>query len=168
MTKQLNQFKPIREADVVARETQLSSDVDARLQLQVQRVDNLTESVHKVQEDTVNNAETLQTLLFSMENLGEHFRELHDDVVAVKFTERPRESEEDRIHDELNAKLLQEVSLSFPAVPESSPAVSATIMPAMSIPQPAVNPDLSQPSFSFSPAVDEKMQARMAKLRAGS
>ena len=168
LTKQLNQFKPVREADAVARETQLSSDVDARLQLQVQRVDNLTESVHKVQEDTVNNAETLQTLLISMENLGEHFRELHDDVVAVKFTERPRASEEDRVHDELNAKLLQEVSLSFPIVPESSPAVSATIMPTMSIPQPAVNPDLSQPSFSFSPAVDKKLQARMAKLRAGS
>ena len=97
LTQQLNQFKPVREADAVARETQLSSDVDARLQLQVQRVDNLTESVHKVQEDTVNNAETLQTLLISMENLGEHFRELHDDVVAVKFTERPRASEEDRI-----------------------------------------------------------------------
>ena len=59
LTKQLNQFKLVREANAVARETQLSSDVDARLQLQVQRVDNLTESVHKVQEDTVNNAETL-------------------------------------------------------------------------------------------------------------
>ena len=59
LTKQLNQHKPVREADAVASQTQLSSDVDARLQLQDQRVDNLTESVHKVQKETVNNAETL-------------------------------------------------------------------------------------------------------------
>ena len=74
LTKQLNQHKPVREADAVASQTQLSGDVDARLQLQDQRVDNLTESVHQVQKDTVNNAETLQTLLISMENLGENFR----------------------------------------------------------------------------------------------
>ena len=70
LTKQLNPYKPICEADAVARETQMSGDVDARLQLQSQRVDNLTEFVHKVQEDTVNNAETLQALLISMENFG--------------------------------------------------------------------------------------------------
>ena len=60
----------------------MSGDVDARLQLQSQRVDNLTESVRKVQEDTVNNAETLQALLISMENLGGNFKELRDDVLA--------------------------------------------------------------------------------------
>ena len=59
LLKQLNQYKPIFEADAAAREKQMSSDVDARLQLQSQRVDNLTESVHKVQEDIVNNVETL-------------------------------------------------------------------------------------------------------------
>ena len=59
----------------------MSSDVDARLQLQSQRVDNLTESVHKVQKDTVNNADTLQTLLISMENLGENFKELRDGML---------------------------------------------------------------------------------------
>ena len=75
LLKQLSQYKPVFEADAVARETQMSGDVDARLQLQSQRVDNLTESVHKVQEDIVNNAETLQALLISMENLGENFKE---------------------------------------------------------------------------------------------
>ena len=74
MLKQLKQYKPIFEADATEREKQMSSDVDTRLQLQSQRVDNLTESVHKVQEDIVNNAETLQALLISMENLGENFR----------------------------------------------------------------------------------------------
>ena len=49
LTKQLNQHKLVRESDAVASQTQLSSDVDARLQLQIQTVDNLTESVHKVQ-----------------------------------------------------------------------------------------------------------------------
>ena len=88
LTKQLNQHKPAREADAVASQTQLSSDVDARLQLQVQRVDNLTESVHQVQKATVSNAETLQTLLISTENLGENFRELRDDMLAVKISEQ--------------------------------------------------------------------------------
>ena len=36
LLKQLNQYKPVFEADVVAREMQMSGDVDARLQLQSQ------------------------------------------------------------------------------------------------------------------------------------
>ena len=121
----------------------------------------MIESVHKVQEDTVNIAETLQALLISIENLGENFKELRDDVLAVKFTERDRD-------DDLNAELLQEVSLPLTAVPEPILTITAPILPTMSIPQSAINPDLSQPSFAFSPAIDKEIQARFAKLKAGS
>ena len=38
------------------------------------RVDNLTESVHKVQEDTVNNAETLQAVVNQYGKLGGEFQ----------------------------------------------------------------------------------------------
>ena len=66
----------------MAGQTQLSSDVDARLQFQRQRVDNLTESVHKVQQDTVSNADTLQTLLVSMANLGDNFKQLREEMLT--------------------------------------------------------------------------------------
>ena len=168
LTKQLNQHKPVREADAVASQTQLSSDVDARLQLQVQRVDNLTESVHKAQKDTINNAQTLEALLIRMENMGENFKELRDDMLAVKIAEQPMEIEGDGEHDDLTSELLQEAPLPLTAVPEPIPSVSVSIPPSMSIPQSAVNPDLSQPSLVFSPAVDAEIQARFAKLRVGS
>ena len=103
-----------------------------------------------------------------MENLGENFKELRDDVLAVKIAEQQMEIEGDEEHDNLNAELLQEVSLPLIAIPEPIPFVSVSIPPAMSIPQSAVNPDLSQPSFAFSPAVDKEIQARFANLRAGS
>ena len=167
LMEHLDQYKPVREADALVREKQMSSDVDARLQLQSQRVDNLTESVHKVQEDTVNNAETLQALLISMENLGENFKELRDDMLAVNIAEQQMEIEGDEEHDKLNAELLQEVSLPLTAISEPISSVSVSIPPSMSIPQFAVNPDLSQPSFAFSPAVDADIQTRFAKLRAG-
>ena len=167
LLKQLNQYKPIFEADAAAREKQMSSDVDARLQLQSQRVDNLTESVQKVQENTVNNAETLQALLISMENLGENFKELRDDMLAANIAEQQMEIEGDEEHDKLNAELLKEVSLPLTAISEPISSVSVSIPPTMSIPQSAVNPDLSQPSFAFSPAVDADIQARFATLRAG-
>ena len=89
-------------------------------------------------------------------------------MLAVKTVEQQMEIEGDEEHDNLNAELLQEVSLPLTAVPEPIPSVSISIPPAMSIPQSAVNPDLSQPSFAFSPAVDKEIQARFANLRAGS
>ena len=145
----------------------MSSDVDARLQLQSQRVDNLTESVHKVQKDTVNNAETLQALLISMENLGENFKELRDDMLAANIAEQQMEIEGDEEHDKLNAELLKEVSLPLTAVQEPISFVPASLSSLMSIPQAAVNPEFNQPSFAFSPAVDADIQARFSKLRAG-
>ena len=73
LTQQVNQYRPVSKVDAVVGQVQLSGDVDAHLQLQGQRMDNLIESVHKVQQDTMNNTETLQTMLVSIENLGENF-----------------------------------------------------------------------------------------------
>ena len=164
--KQLKQNKPILEADAVKREKQMSSDVDARLQLQSQRVDNLTESVHKVQKDTVNNADTLQTLLISMENLGENFKELRDGMLAANIAAQQMEIEGDEEHDELNAELLKEVSLPLTVAPEPISFVPVSGLPFMPIPQSTINPEGNQPSFSFSPAEDADIQARFAGLRA--
>ena len=71
-------------------------------------------------------------------------------------------------HDDFTSGLLQEEPLPLTAVPEPIPSVSVSIPPSMSISQSAVNPDLSQPSLVLSPAVDAEIQARFAKLRAGS
>ena len=57
------------ETNVAAGQAKMSEDVNTRLQLQSQRMDVMGESVHKVQEETVNNAEMLQTLLVGMEIL---------------------------------------------------------------------------------------------------
>ena len=89
-------------------------------------------------------------------------------MFAVKIAEQQMEIEGDEEHDNLNAELLQEVSLPLTTIPEPIPSVSVSIPLAMSIPQSAVNPDLSQPSFAFSPAVDNEIQACFANLRVGS
>ena len=99
-----------------------------------------------------------------MENLGENFKELQDDMLVVKIAEQPMEIEGDEEYDNLNAELLQEVSLPLTAVPEPISSVLVSILPTMSIPQSAVNPDLSQPSFAFSLAVDVEIPSSFCKI----
>ena len=52
----------------------MSEDVNTRLQLQSQRVGVISESVQKVQKETANNSEVLQTLLVGMKNLGDNLK----------------------------------------------------------------------------------------------
>ena len=130
--------------------------------MQGQRVDNLTDSVHKVQQDIVNNADTFQMLLVSMENLGDNFRQLREEMLTRGNPEQQMEIEGDVEHEDLTAALLQAVSLLLTTTSEPIPSV------LVSISQSTVNPELSQPSLILSPAVDAEIQTRFAKLRAGS
>ena len=47
---------------------------------QTARIDQLSETVNQFQKTTQDNADTLQTLLVGMENLGEHFKQLQADL----------------------------------------------------------------------------------------
>ena len=49
LTKQLNEFKPASEVVVGEANKQVSEEVNARLNLQSERIDNVNESVQKAQ-----------------------------------------------------------------------------------------------------------------------
>ena len=53
---------------------QLSMNVEMRLQLQSSRLDNFAESLQKAREEQHSTADTLQTIMLSLENLSENFR----------------------------------------------------------------------------------------------
>ena len=80
LTEQLNRFKPAHEADVQGSQEKLSSDVDEKLNLQSSRIDAVSESVHEARKTTQDNAELLQTLLVSIENLGENFKQMREEM----------------------------------------------------------------------------------------
>ena len=73
-----------------------------------------------------------------MENLGEHFKQLQADLEHWKS---PAYQEAEREYAEMSQKLLQEVSLSVPAVTEPETAAvppNAPILPVLSAPSVAV------------------------------
>ena len=95
------------------------------------------------QKATQTNAETLHSLLVSIENLGDNFKKMQEDMVAWQTGYQDAERE----YQNMNETLLQEVSLLAPAVrpggAESPPIVSIppvntshfTVAPAINVPQ---------------------------------
>ena len=59
---------------------QYSEQLNARLTLQSERMDKITESVHKQQKTASENAELLQSLLIGVENLGENLKSIHQEM----------------------------------------------------------------------------------------
>ena len=80
LTKQLNEFKPASEAVVGEANKQVSEEVNARLNLQSERIDNVNESVQKAQKTASDNAEMLQNLLIGLENMGENIKHLGEEL----------------------------------------------------------------------------------------
>ena len=93
-------------ADVAAGQAKMSEDVNARLQLQSQRVDVINESVQKVQKETANNSEVLQTLLVGMENLGDNFKQLREEMFNWGNPKQHMETEEEREYQDTAGQLL--------------------------------------------------------------
>ena len=94
------------ETNVAAGQAKMSEDVNTRLQLQSQQMDVMGESVSKVQEETANNTEILQTLLVDMENLGDNFRQLREEMLMGGSPEVQMEMEEEREYQDTDAELL--------------------------------------------------------------
>ena len=74
LTEQLNQFNPASEAVVGSAQKQVSEVVEARLNLQSQRIDSVNESVQKAQKTAADNAEMLHNLIVGIENMGENIK----------------------------------------------------------------------------------------------
>ena len=106
----------------------MSEDVQQKLVAQTVRMDQLSASVNESPKTAQANAELMQTLLVGMENLGEHFKQLQADLEHWKS---PAYQEAEREYEEMNQNLMQEVSLSVPAVTEPE---NAAIPPNVSIP----------------------------------
>ena len=80
MTRQLNAFKPASGESVEDIQKQYSEQLNARLTLQSERMDKITESVDRQQKTASENAELLQNLLIGVENLGENLKSIHQEM----------------------------------------------------------------------------------------
>ena len=167
LTTQLNQFKPASAQTVnvaqnklseefqqqLALQSKVSEDVQQKLVAQTVRIDQLSESVRESQKTAQANADLVQTLLVGMENLGEHFKQLQADL---KHWKSPAYQEAEREYEEMNQALLQEVSLSVPAVtrPESA-AIPSTIP----IPPVFTAPSVTMPQSVSLTATTEELKS---------
>ena len=73
---------------------------------QSERIDKLLESVIQSQKTAQDNAEMLQTILVGMENLGENFKQLQENMDYWQMPENPTVEAE---HQRLNEDFLKEV-----------------------------------------------------------
>ena len=74
----------------------LSDQVQQRFDAQADRIDKLSETVLEGQKATQTNVETLNSLLVGIENLGNNFKKMQEDMVAWQagYHEAEREYQE--------------------------------------------------------------------------
>ena len=109
----MNQFKPASVQTVGEVRNKVSEDFQQRLLAQNERIDKLSESVNQSQKTVQDTAELVLTILVGMENLGENFKQLQENMDYWHMPENPNAETE---HQKLNEELLREVSLSVPLV----------------------------------------------------
>ena len=80
LTYLLNQFKPASEKSVGVVQDKVTEDFQQRLVTQTERIDKLSQSVIESQKNVKDTAETMQTILVGMENLGENFKQLQESM----------------------------------------------------------------------------------------
>ena len=76
----MNAFKLASVANVENAQKQYSEQLNARLTLQSDRMDNIAESVEKQQKTASEIAELLQNLLIGIENMGENLKNIHKEM----------------------------------------------------------------------------------------
>ena len=89
----------------------LSNSVDARLQVQSLRVNEISNSVREAHKNSADNAETQRDLMIAIENLGDNFQQMKEKMLQWDELEQPMGMEEEKIYNEYVSQLLQEVSL---------------------------------------------------------
>ena len=76
LTEQLNKFKPASEHSVGVTQEKLSEQFQQKFDAQTDRIDKLSETVLEGHKATQTNVETLNSLLVSIENLGDNFKKM--------------------------------------------------------------------------------------------
>ena len=137
-----------------------------RLQLQSQRIDSVSDSIQQMRQEAADNTKLLHDMIVNMENLGESVRNMQNEFVnwGTGETEMEVETEEDRLHGELQKELLQEVSSAFPHIPNTGSVVtpSSATPSFIQIPTPSVS---VQSGPSLPSDADQQMRKRFEDLK---
>ena len=107
LTQQLNDLRPMREAETTAGTERLSGSVDARLQTQAVRMDQLSQSMQDTHKESAANAKTIRTLLVSIENLSDNFQRMHEDMLQWNETFQLMDETEEREYQATVKEILQ-------------------------------------------------------------
>ena len=91
LTEQLNKFKPASSEQVEGSQQRISDEMEQRLNLHSVRMDTIHESVQEARKTATENAETLQSMLIGIENLGETVKQMREQFGGW---EEPEEQEE--------------------------------------------------------------------------
>ena len=103
LTEQLNKFKPASEHAVGVLQEKLSDQVQQRFDAQGDRIDKLSETVLEGQKATQTNVDTLNSLLVGIENLGENFKKMQEDMVAWQTGYHEAEREYNEMNEQLTS-----------------------------------------------------------------
>ena len=88
----------------------MSEQVQQRFDAQGDRINKLSETVLDSQKATQTNGKTLHSLLVGIENLGDNFKKMQEDMVAWQAGYQDGERE----YQNMNETLLQEVLICSP------------------------------------------------------
>ena len=133
------------------------------MQLQSRRIDTISDSIQKFEENAADNTKLLHDLLVNMENLGDTVKQMKSDYMNWDPEEFPVETEEEKLQKALDAELMQEVSLSVPRVDVQD---DPSVIPPISMPVSVPGTILNQPSTSSLPeSLDEQMKTKFDQLK---
>ena len=82
MTDQLNKFQPASEFAVGVTQGKLSEKMQHKFDAQNDRIEKLSETVLESRKESQTNADILKDLLVGIENLGENFKTMQQEMNA--------------------------------------------------------------------------------------
>ena len=84
---------------------QVSQQFEQPLEILSNRIDVMNESIKKSQKAAEDNAELLQNLLVGIENMGENFEKLREDM---ELWQSPEYQDVEREYEQMNRELMEE------------------------------------------------------------
>ena len=132
LTDQLNKFQTASELAVGVRQEKLSEQVQQKFDSQSDRIEKLSETVLESRKEAQTNADTLKDLLVGIENLGENFKTMQQEMNAWQSGYQDAEAG----YKEMNEQMLKEVPL----------ASQTEIRPTMTVNPPMVSISPAGPS----------------------
>ena len=71
------------------------------MQAHAQRIDTVTDSVQKIERDSIDNTKLLHDLVINRENLGESLKQMKSEVKAWEEDETPMETDGDELYHDM-------------------------------------------------------------------